>query len=99
MTSLVLTDSTQLTADGFEKLPDQICISMPNHMICKNMCLADVTSDSQNLGPKYDYETGPKYDYETGPKYGYENGPKSDYDIGPKYDYETGPKSDYETGL
>nr|CAD7198435.1 unnamed protein product [Timema douglasi] len=49
MASLVLTDSSQLTTDGFEKLPDQIMYPYANHMICKNMCLAAVTSDSQNL--------------------------------------------------
>nr|CAD7403522.1 unnamed protein product [Timema cristinae] len=42
--------SLVLTADGFEKIQDQICIPTRNHMICKNMCLAAVTSDSQNVG-------------------------------------------------
>nr|CAD7265227.1 unnamed protein product [Timema shepardi] len=50
MASLVLNDSSQLTPDGFEKLPDQLCIPTPNYMICKNICLAAVTSDSQHLG-------------------------------------------------
>nr|CAD7409477.1 unnamed protein product [Timema poppensis] len=49
MASLELTDSSQLTDDGFENLPDQIIYPYtPNHMICENMCLAAVTSDSQH---------------------------------------------------
>nr|CAD7424649.1 unnamed protein product [Timema monikensis] len=47
MTSLVLTDSSQLTA--LKSYQTKLCISTPNHMICKNMCLATVTSDSQDL--------------------------------------------------
>nr|CAD7423608.1 unnamed protein product [Timema monikensis] len=41
ITSLVLTDSSQLRADGFEKLPDQIKYPYAEpYRICKNMCLA-----------------------------------------------------------
>nr|CAD7262902.1 unnamed protein product [Timema shepardi] len=47
MASLVLTDSSQLTA--LKSYQTKLCISTPIHMICKNMCLAAVTSDSQNL--------------------------------------------------
>nr|CAD7443747.1 unnamed protein product [Timema bartmani] len=51
MASLVLTDSSQLTADGFEKLPDQIMYPYAEpYDLQKNMCLAVVISDSQNLG-------------------------------------------------
>nr|CAD7417793.1 unnamed protein product [Timema poppensis] len=46
MASLVLTDSSQLTA--LKSYQTKLCITTPNHMICKNMCLAAVTSDSQN---------------------------------------------------
>nr|CAD7575318.1 unnamed protein product [Timema californicum] len=45
--SLVLTDSSQLTA---LKSYQTKCIPTPNHLIRKNMCLAAVTSDGQNLG-------------------------------------------------
>nr|CAD7398882.1 unnamed protein product [Timema poppensis] len=48
MTSLVLTDSSQLTP--LKSYQTKLCIPTANHMICKNMCLAAVTSDSQNLG-------------------------------------------------
>nr|CAD7453532.1 unnamed protein product [Timema tahoe] len=48
--SLVLTDSSQLTADGFEKLPDQIMYPYAEpYDLQKNMCLAVVTSDGQNV--------------------------------------------------
>nr|CAD7428241.1 unnamed protein product [Timema monikensis] len=49
MTSLVLPDSSQLTTDGFEKLPDQIMFpyAEPNNL--QKHVLAAVTSDSQNL--------------------------------------------------
>nr|CAD7204188.1 unnamed protein product [Timema douglasi] len=47
MASLVLTDSSQLTA--LKSYQTKLCIPTPNHMICKNMCLAAVTSDSQHL--------------------------------------------------
>nr|CAD7442922.1 unnamed protein product [Timema bartmani] len=51
MASLVLTDSSQLIADGFEKLPDQIMYPYAEQYdLQKNMCLAVVTFDSQNLG-------------------------------------------------
>nr|CAD7572130.1 unnamed protein product [Timema californicum] len=46
--SLVLTNSSQLTA--LKSYQTKLCIPTPNHMICKNMCLAAVTSDSQYLG-------------------------------------------------
>nr|CAD7260235.1 unnamed protein product [Timema shepardi] len=45
--SLVLTNSSQLTA--LKSYQTKLCIPTPNHMICKNMCLAAVTSDSQYL--------------------------------------------------
>nr|CAD7576935.1 unnamed protein product [Timema californicum] len=48
MASLVLTDRSQLTA--LKSYQTKLCIPTPNHMICKNMCLAAVTSDGQNLG-------------------------------------------------
>nr|CAD7406440.1 unnamed protein product [Timema poppensis] len=49
LASLVLTDSSQLTA--LKSYQTKLCIPTPlNHMICKNMCLAAVTSDGQNLG-------------------------------------------------
>nr|CAD7261719.1 unnamed protein product [Timema shepardi] len=48
MVSLVLSDSSQLTA--LKRYQTKLCIPTPNHMICKNMCLSAVTSDSQNLG-------------------------------------------------
>nr|CAD7398461.1 unnamed protein product [Timema poppensis] len=48
MASLVLSDSSQLTA--LKSYQTKLCIPTSNHMICKNMCLAAVTSDSQNLG-------------------------------------------------
>nr|CAD7392362.1 unnamed protein product [Timema cristinae] len=48
MTSLVLTDSSQLAA--LKSYQTKLCIPMLNHMICKNMCLATITSGSQNLG-------------------------------------------------
>nr|CAD7603617.1 unnamed protein product [Timema genevievae] len=49
-TSVVLTDSSQLTSDGFEKLPDQIMYPYAEpYDLQKNMSLAVVTSDSQNL--------------------------------------------------
>nr|CAD7595438.1 unnamed protein product [Timema genevievae] len=48
MTSLVLTDSSQLTA--LKSYQTKLCIPTSNHMICKNMCLSAVTSDSRNLG-------------------------------------------------
>nr|CAD7408779.1 unnamed protein product [Timema poppensis] len=41
--SLVLTDSSQLTA--LKSYQTKLCIPTPNHMICKNMCLAAVTYD------------------------------------------------------
>nr|CAD7260965.1 unnamed protein product [Timema shepardi] len=47
MASLVLTDSSQLTA--LKSYQTNLCIPTPNHMICKNMCLSAVTSDSQNV--------------------------------------------------
>nr|CAD7262361.1 unnamed protein product [Timema shepardi] len=47
MASLVLTDSSQLTA--LKSYQTKLCIPTPNHMICKNMCLAAVTSESQSL--------------------------------------------------
>nr|CAD7428569.1 unnamed protein product [Timema monikensis] len=47
MASLVLTDSSQLTA--LKSYQTKLCIPTPNHMICKNMCLAAATSDGQNL--------------------------------------------------
>nr|CAD7445524.1 unnamed protein product [Timema bartmani] len=54
MASLVLTESSQLTADGFEKLPDQIMYPYAEpYDLQKNMCLAAVTSDSQNLERVY----------------------------------------------
>nr|CAD7256447.1 unnamed protein product [Timema shepardi] len=37
----------QLTA--LKSYQTKLCIHTPNHMICKNMCLAAVTSDGQNL--------------------------------------------------
>nr|CAD7264758.1 unnamed protein product [Timema shepardi] len=43
MTSLVLTDSSQLTALG--SYQTKLCIPMLDHMNSKNMCLAAVTSD------------------------------------------------------
>nr|CAD7596843.1 unnamed protein product [Timema genevievae] len=49
MTSLVLTDSSQLKADGFKKLPDQIMYPYGEPCDLQNMCLTAVTSDSQNL--------------------------------------------------
>nr|CAD7267677.1 unnamed protein product [Timema shepardi] len=49
MASLVLTDSSQLRADSFEKLPDQIMYPYAELMICKNMCLASINFESQNL--------------------------------------------------
>nr|CAD7262142.1 unnamed protein product [Timema shepardi] len=49
MTSLVLTDSSQLTA--LKSYQTKLYIPTLNHMICKIMCLAAVTSDSQ-LAPK-----------------------------------------------
>nr|CAD7258232.1 unnamed protein product [Timema shepardi] len=48
MASLVLTDSSQLRA--LKSYQTKLCIPTPKHMICKKMCLAAVTSDSQNLG-------------------------------------------------
>nr|CAD7410246.1 unnamed protein product [Timema cristinae] len=48
MASLVPSDSSQLTT--LKSYQTKLCIPTPNHMICKNMCLAAVTSDSQNLG-------------------------------------------------
>nr|CAD7458673.1 unnamed protein product [Timema tahoe] len=49
-TYVVLTDSSQLTSDGFEKLPDQIMYPYAEpYDLQKNMSLAVVTSDSQNL--------------------------------------------------
>nr|CAD7577505.1 unnamed protein product [Timema californicum] len=47
MASLVLTDSSQLMA--LKSYQTKLCIPTPNHMICKNMCLAAVPSNSQNL--------------------------------------------------
>nr|CAD7602941.1 unnamed protein product [Timema genevievae] len=48
---VVLTDSSQLTSDGFEKLPDQVMYPYAEpYDLQKNMSLAVVTSDSQNLG-------------------------------------------------
>nr|CAD7578386.1 unnamed protein product [Timema californicum] len=47
MASLVLTDSSQLTA--LKSYQTKLCIPTPDQMICKNMCLAAVTSDSQHL--------------------------------------------------
>nr|CAD7258611.1 unnamed protein product [Timema shepardi] len=47
MTSLLLTDSSQLTA--LKSYQIKLCIPTPNHMIFKNMCLAAVTSDRQSL--------------------------------------------------
>nr|CAD7200268.1 unnamed protein product [Timema douglasi] len=47
MASLVLSDSSQLTA--LKSYQTKLCIPTPNHMICKNMCFAVVTSDSQDL--------------------------------------------------
>nr|CAD7261869.1 unnamed protein product [Timema shepardi] len=48
MASLVLNDSSQLTA--LKSYQTKLCILTTNHMTFKNMCLAAVTSDSQNLG-------------------------------------------------
>nr|CAD7413019.1 unnamed protein product [Timema poppensis] len=50
MTCLVLTDSSQLRADSFEKLPDQIMYPYAEPHDLQKMCLATVTSDSQDLG-------------------------------------------------
>nr|CAD7587911.1 unnamed protein product [Timema genevievae] len=48
--SVVLTDSSQLTSDGFEKLPDQIMYPYAEQYdLQKNMSLSVATSDSQNL--------------------------------------------------
>nr|CAD7205650.1 unnamed protein product [Timema douglasi] len=46
--SLVLADSSQLTA--LKSYQTKLCITTPNHLNCKNMRLAAVTSDSQNSG-------------------------------------------------
>nr|CAD7260962.1 unnamed protein product [Timema shepardi] len=48
MASLVLTDNSQLTA--LKRYQTKLCIPTPDHMICKNMCLAAVTFDGQNVG-------------------------------------------------
>nr|CAD7259860.1 unnamed protein product [Timema shepardi] len=48
MAALVLTDSSQLTA--LKSYQTKLCIPTLNQMICKNMCLIAVTSDSQHLG-------------------------------------------------
>nr|CAD7397652.1 unnamed protein product [Timema cristinae] len=47
MASLALNDSSQLIA--LKSYQTKLCIPTPNHMICKNMCLAAVTSDGPNL--------------------------------------------------
>nr|CAD7453888.1 unnamed protein product [Timema tahoe] len=53
LASVVLTDSSQLTSDGFEKLPYQIMYPYAEpYDLKKNMSLAVVTSDSQNLVSK-----------------------------------------------
>nr|CAD7195172.1 unnamed protein product [Timema douglasi] len=47
MASLVLSDSSQLTA--LKSYQTKLCIPTPNHMLCKNMCLAAVPSENQHL--------------------------------------------------
>nr|CAD7409765.1 unnamed protein product [Timema poppensis] len=58
MASLVLTDSSQPTALKSNKT--KLCIPTPNHVICKRMCLAAVTSvqmTSQSYKDKSSAET------------------------------------------
>nr|CAD7576986.1 unnamed protein product [Timema californicum] len=57
--SLVLTDSSQMTA--LKSYQTKLCIPTPNHMICKNMWLAAVTSDGQNLGRGFGFLKHPVF--------------------------------------
>nr|CAD7401636.1 unnamed protein product [Timema cristinae] len=55
MASLVLTDSSQLTSDGFEKLPDQIMYlyaepyDLQKHVTSQSQCLMDYTNSEEQL--------------------------------------------------
>nr|CAD7194345.1 unnamed protein product [Timema douglasi] len=61
MASLVLTDSSQLTA--WKSYQTKLCIPTPNHMICKNRCLAAprIETETPRLVARctYHYNTGP----------------------------------------